>query len=639
MKIEAHGKILLFTLWALVVSFFLANIARAGDPFLETEKFYASNAGEGHWFGHAVAISGDIIVVCAPNGDSAYVISKDLDDTWETKTLPIPPTEPIQYNCSVAASGDTVVVGNPASKSAYVFRQDPNTREWLQEELPIPPAPGFGWSVAISGNTLVVGAPPLGSAYVFNRDGSTWTEAELPLTTENAANGSFFGTAVATDGDTVLVGAPSLSGSAFGSAHVFSRDGSTWTEVEPPLTTTNAAADSIFGGSVAIDGDTAVIGASPFLFPFTSPQNGSTPPGSAHVFMRDQDASWGEISALTLDVSAFGASVALSGKTVVVGAPFDEYQGEIIGSVYAYTYSEGSWSETEKQQLIASDGIDGDRFGWSVAIDGNQAAAGALFGDASGVVDSGAAYLYILASPNHPPIAKAEVSPDEVKEGESFTLIGSDSEDPDGDPLIFNWVQISGPEVDLDLNLVLAANDTTNPAVRELVAPELSDGCDTLVFQLTVTEDREGGLSSDPPAEVKIEVLPNNEIHAKLGGRHHRWLDLHKHSFYGHENDQVTIELKADPNGWHRGRKATLILKDKIKGARLFETNRGSLPNYISATLPADGTYTIYVVKQPWFWSWWRHERFEGDYILTLEGTCGKLNRTPRFSKQKCKTR
>jgi len=568
MKIEAHGKILLFTLWALIVSFFLADIARAGDPFLETNTFYATSPGEGQWFGHAVAISGDTIVVCAPHGNSAYVFSKDLNDEWRQETLSIP--EPIQFNCSVAASGDTVVVGNPFFNSAYVFRKDLTTGEWMQEGLPIPPSVGFGWSVAINGNTLVVGAP-----------------------------------------------------SPPGSAHVFNRDGDTWTEVVPPLTTANAAAGSFFGGSVAIDGDTAVVGAPPFLYPFNVP-NGFTPPGSAHVFMRGQDATWEENSALTLEVSGFGASTALSGKTVVIGAPFDEYEGEIAGSAYVYGYSEGTWSDTEKQQLIASDGIDGDRFGWSVAIDGNKVAAGALFGDAPGVVDSGAAYLHILASMNHPPIAKAEASPDEVKEGELFTLDGSASEDPDGDLLIYNWVQIAGPEVDLDGDLVLAANDMTHPAVRALVAPELSDGCDTLVFQLTVTEDREGGLTSDA-VTVEIEVLPNNRIYAKLGGRHHRWLDLHKYSFYGYENEHVTIKLEVDSNGWHHGRKATLILKDKIKGARLFKTNRGSLPNYISATLPADGKYTVYVVKQPWFWSWWRHKRFEGDYILSLEGTCGKL--------------
>jgi hypothetical protein len=634
MKIGAHTKILLLALWALIVSLFLAHIASAGDPFLETEKFYASSAGEGHWFGHAAAISGDIVVVCAPHGNSAYVFSKDLNDEWKKETLSIP--QPIQFNCSVAASGDTVVVGNPSFSSAYVFRKDLITGEWKEEVLPIPPSVGFGWSVAISGNTLVVGAPPLGVAYVFNRDGSTWTEAELPLATANAAIGSFFGTAVATDGDTVVVGAPSLINASLGSAHVFSRDGNTWTEVEPPLTTANATAGSFFGGSVAIDGDTVVVGAPPFLYPFTLP-NDFTPTGSAHVFMRDQDASWEEKSALTLEVNGFGASIALSGKTLVVGAPFDEYEGEITGSVYVYGYVEGTWSDTEKPQLIASDSKDGDRFGWSVAIDGNKVAAGALFGDSPGVDDSGAAYLYILASPNQPPIAKAEAFPDEVKEGEPFTLDGSGSEDPDGDPLIYNWVQIDGPDVDSDLALVLAEKDKTNPAFQTFVAPELSDGCATLTFQLTVTEDVDGGLTSDP-VTVEISVLPNNTIHSTLERKHRHRLYWHKYTFEGVKDQVVTLDLKADPDGLYRGKRkrATLILKDKIRGVRLYKKDRSELPNTVTATLPADGKYVVYVLKQPWFR---RGKNFRGDYILTLEGTCGKLNRTSRFRNHKLKTR
>ena len=140
-------------------------------------------------------------------------------------------------------------------------------------------------------------------------------------------------------------------------------------------------------------------------------------------------------------------------------------------------------------------------------------------------------------------------------------------------------------------------------------------------------------MSSDA-AEVKIEVLPNNTIHAKLGGKHRHWLYLHKYSFYGHDKDQAVLKLEADTNGWHRGGKATLILKDNIKGTRLFETKRGSLPLEVNATLPADGKYTVYVLKPPWFWSWWGHKRFEGDYILSLEGTCGKL-----VQGSKCKKR
>jgi hypothetical protein len=319
--------------------------------------------------------------------------------------------------------------------------------------------------------------------------------------------------------------------------------------------------------------------------------------------------------------------VAISGKTLVVGAPFDEYEGEITGSVYVYGYVGGTWSETEKPQLIASDSKDGDRFGWSVAIDGSKVTAGALFGDTPGVDDSGAAYLYILASPNQPPIAEAEAFPNEIKEGDLVTLDGSESEDPDGDPLIYNWMQTGGPEVDLnlDLALVLAAKDKKNPAVRTFVAPELSDGCDTLTFQLTVTEDVDGGLTSEP-VTVEIRVLPDNKIYSELRRKRRHWFFYwHKYTFEGVKDEVVTINFEPNSDGRHWGNRATLILKDKIRGVRFYKKDRSGLPNTITATLPADGKYAVYVIKHPWFRRGWS---FGGDYILTLEGTCGKFRKS-----------
>jgi hypothetical protein len=321
---------------------------------------------------------------------------------------------------------------------------------------------------------------------------------------------------------------------------------------------------------------------------------------------------------------------------LVVGAPQDNNDGKLSGSAYMFKYDGTNWvADSTLPKLspsVAPPADDSDQFGRDVAIDVSTVVAGAIFGDGP-AVDSGSASVFILASPNQPPIAEAEAFPNEIKEGDLVTLDGSKSEDPDGDPLIYNWMQTGGPEVDLDL--VLAEKDKINPAVRTFVAPELSDGCDTLTFQLTVTEDVENGLSSDP-VKVEIGVLPNNTIHSKLESKRSHWLYWHKYTFEGVKDQVVTLNLQADPDGVHDGNAATLILKDKIGGVRLYEKDRGELPNTVTATLPADGKYVVYVVKKPWFC---QGKSFGGDYTLTLEGTCGKLNRTSRFRNHKLKTR
>ena len=172
--------------------------------------------------------------------------------------------------------------------------------------------------------------------------------------------------------------------------------------------------------------------------------------------------------------------------------------------------------------------------------------------------------------------------------------------------------------------LVLATKDKKNPAVRTFVAPELSEGCDTLTFQLTVTEDFDGGLTSEP-VTVEIRVLPDNKIYSELSRKHRHWLYWHKYEFEGVRDEAVTINFEPNSDGQYWGNRATLILKDKIRGVRFYKKDRSGLPNTITATLPADGKYVVYVVKQPWFC---RGKNFRGDYILTLEGTCGKLRKS-----------
>ena len=248
----------------------------------------------------------------------------------------------------------------------------------------------LGVSVAASGNTAVVGAfgdddhgNASGSAYVF--DIPTGNEL-FKLTASDAAADDLFGISVAVSGSTAVIGAyqDDDHGNASGSAYVF--DIATGSELLK-LTASDASANDLFGYSVAISGNAAVIGA------YQNDDHGSAS-GSAYVF----DVTTGnELFKLTAsDASAgdrFGASVALSGNAAVIGAYQDDDMGGASGSAYVFDISTGS----ELFKLTASDGRAGDQFGYSVALSGGRAIVGANEDDHSGT-NSGSAYLFDVST-------------------------------------------------------------------------------------------------------------------------------------------------------------------------------------------------------------------------------------------------
>jgi hypothetical protein len=231
----------------------------------------------------------------------------------------------------------------------------------------------FGYSVALWGNTALVGAPDgymstgPDSAYVFTWTESGWSEQQK-LTASDGETWDGFGRSVALWGDTALVGAFADdvdTNSDQGSAYVFTRDGTTWSE-QAHLTASDGAAADYFGGSVALWDDTALVGAA-----FHDAGQGEYQ-GSAYVFTRSA-TTWSEQARLTASDAAsgdlFGYSVALWGDTALVGASWDGVGlSEHQGSAYVFTRSGTSWSE--QQKLTASDGEEGDSFGSSVALEG-----------------------------------------------------------------------------------------------------------------------------------------------------------------------------------------------------------------------------------------------------------------------------
>jgi RHS repeat-associated protein/uncharacterized repeat protein (TIGR01451 family) len=310
-----------------------------------------------------------------------------------------------QFGDSTAISGDTIAVGaygdDDSTGAAYVFARDEGQENDWDQQARLTAADGaagdqFGGSVAIDGDTLVVGAEYdddngsfSGSAYVFVRQGSTWSQ-QAKLTAGDGAASDYFGASVAISGDTIAVGVygDDDHGSSSGSAYIFVRQGSTWSQ-QAKLTAGDGAASDYFGASVAVNGDTAVVGA-------RGDDDLGSSSGSAYVFAR-QGSAWSQAAKLTADDGAasdyFGASVAVNGDTAVVGARGDDDLGSSSGAAYVFARQGSAWSQAAK--LTANSGAAYDYFGGSVAIDEDTVVAGA-YGDDERDIDAGASHAFDL---------------------------------------------------------------------------------------------------------------------------------------------------------------------------------------------------------------------------------------------------
>jgi hypothetical protein len=303
-----------------------------------------------------------------------------------------------EFGFSVAVDGDTAVVGAPQAPdggAAYVFQY--NGSSWVLTVTLTPRdclAGGrFGTSVGISGETVVIGARgTITCAYIFQPgvdgvwDGGCVDQA-AKLTASNG-EGGYFGTSVAVSGDTAVVGAL-----WFQAAYVFEQPAGGWVDMteNAKLTASDGAPGEEFGVSVSVSGDTALVGA------HYDSDNGSRS-GSAYVFEKPADG-WHDMTetqkVTPSDGAAddrFGVSVSLSGDTALVGAYLDDEQGYArSGSAYVFRKVGGLWVQEAK--LDASDGAADDRFGYSVSLSGDTALVGAHYDDDHGS-DSGSAYVF-----------------------------------------------------------------------------------------------------------------------------------------------------------------------------------------------------------------------------------------------------
>jgi hypothetical protein len=325
----------------------------------------------------------------------------------------------------VAISGDKVVVGAPWADvggwqdagAAYVFRRDKDgAGNWgqvakLTASDIYTHSDHMGTTVAIDGNTIVVGAAEkevnnirdAGAAYIFTSSSTdNWSQSAI-LTATTPHVQDLFGRAVTIDGDTVVVGAPwANAGTQFdtGFAHIFYRSGTQWNEVKK-ISASDPQPYDRFGTSLALDGDTLVVGA-------YQPGSGSMSPGPGAAYIFERNASganqWGQRAKISategISGDRFGFATHVTGDKVVVGAYLTEVAGDIYrGAAYVFERNAGgnnAWGQTA--QLLAHDGKMGDQFGFAVAARGNILAVGAPYANRGTVLNSGSVYLFFRAN-------------------------------------------------------------------------------------------------------------------------------------------------------------------------------------------------------------------------------------------------
>ena len=351
-----------------------------------------------------LTLAGNTLRILVDDSQARYPVTID---PWiqRAKLTPSDGAYDDQFGRAVAISADTIVVGAAGTNpyffgAAYVFARPANGWANMTQTAKLTASDKtfsdlLGISVAINGDTIVVGAYSH-SAYVFARPANGWanmTQTAKLTASDDGTEQEFFGSSVAISGDTIVVGAPGDDDKGYGtgSVYVFIKPGEGWTDMTQTakLTAGDGGAQDYFGNSVAISVNTIVVGAwgknynAGSAYVFARPDNGSAFTQTAKLTASDR--TWGD---------SFGDGVAISGDTVVVGASYDNDNGIASGSAYVFSKPEGGWTNmTQTAKLTASDGTEGDRFGYSVAISGDTIVVGAAYDDGKGY-DSGSAYLF-----------------------------------------------------------------------------------------------------------------------------------------------------------------------------------------------------------------------------------------------------
>jgi hypothetical protein len=375
---------------------------RSGDVWTQQQKLTTSNAAAGDSFGFSVAVDDDTALVGSIR----------------------------DKNSNGQATGSAYIF----TRSGGVW-----TQQQRLQPSDVALNDAFGYFVSLQGDTAVVtsvgdddGGEQAGSAYVFTRSNGVWTQQQKIQASDRKASVNF-GHSASLDGDSIIIGAwQDHNGlkNAIGAAYVFTRSNGVWSQ-QQKLTASDAGGLDFFGVSVSLSGDTVIVGA-------YGTDNGGDFAGSAYIFTRSNGV-WTEQQRLQASDAAaddlFGHSVSMSGDTAVINAPINNTGA---GAAYVFTRNGGVW--TQQQKLTASDAAAFDGFGFSVSLSGDTILAGVYQDDNSGGADAGSAYIFVSTATNAAPVVNAGPNQTATEDvAFNLTAYFTDADASDNHTSTVNW--------------------------------------------------------------------------------------------------------------------------------------------------------------------------------------------------------
>ena len=390
----------------------------AANSFAAQDIILADDGKAGDFFGYDVAIDGNTALVGAFKADTDGVIDAGAayvyvlgDNGWQkqAKLVAEPAFADDTLGGKVALNNDVAMLGvsrrdDKGEDSGAVFSFEREDKVWKQNQIftapDAKPGDAFGQSIALTEKHLVIGAPKSdalgldsGAAYIYKRESGVW-QYQAKITASDGTAGDLFGISVAIDGNTILVGADLHDEKAenAGAVYVYVQERNKWKQ-EAKLMASDGGETDIFGVRVALSENTALVSARR-----DDTEELGTDAGSAYIFVRDGSTWTQQVKLTSPDGQAddrFGRGVALSGDTAIISSMNHDANGSNTGAVYVYKKGYSGWRYTSK--FMAKSSMPDDKFGWNVGLSNGVVVVATPNHDAKGQ-ESGAVFIQDLNS-------------------------------------------------------------------------------------------------------------------------------------------------------------------------------------------------------------------------------------------------